>query len=109
MPVIAEVTTTVTANVPLVTETRDLSSGADSVLHILDATTGAQLVMNDDYGGLPRSHIRYVSPTTRQVRIVARAKSPSTTGTGGHNKWHRLSGPSQNAVATGSVPWRVVS
>ncbi|HTJ46163.1 MAG TPA: hypothetical protein VL463_28860 [Kofleriaceae bacterium] len=82
-PVIAEVALMLSPGETLTVTTSNLSSGADSVLHLLD-NTGAQLAISDDAPGLGvASRIVYTPSSLGQhfVRIVARAKSASTTGT----------------------------
>jgi len=83
LPVIAEATVTLPPNQILVVSTANLSSGGDSVLHLL-TTSGAQIAMNDDISSTNHaSRITWIAPpfVGTTVRIVARAKSASTTGT----------------------------
>jgi len=82
LPVIAEVTVSLGPEQILVVQTSSLSSGADSVLHLLRAQTGVQLAMNDDIStSNPASRLAYAAPVAgAEVRIVVRAKSASTTG-----------------------------
>lgn len=83
MPVIAEATYVLSPSQTLTAETTGLSSGADSVLHIIESN-GTQLAFNDDRAtGNRASKVTYTAPWFgyKTVRIVARAKSATTTGT----------------------------
>lgn len=82
LPVIAEAAVYLGPSQTLTAEITSLSSGADSVLHIL-SSSGSQLAMNDDRAaGDPRSRVTYTAPWYgASVRIVARARTASTTGT----------------------------
>jgi len=82
-PPIAEFTLLLAPGETLTAETSSLSADADSVLHVLDAS-GAELAMNDDLSRLNRaSRVQYQAPPLgfKTVRIVARAKTASNTGT----------------------------
>ncbi len=62
-------------------ETNFLSAGADSVLHIQDTYTGAQLTYNDDYSGSVRSRVVYTNgAASKVIRLIVRAKSTATQG-----------------------------
>lgn len=82
-PVIAEVPVLLLPGETLTAQTSGLSTGADSVLHLLDAG-GNELAMNDDIAKTNRaSRIQFTNGTwlTKSVRLVVRAKSASTVGT----------------------------
>lgn len=87
LPTIYEVPVTLTAGVPFEVWTTNLSAGADSVIHILDANTGSQLTMNDNTAGTLASRVLYTSATTRDAVVVVRAKSPASQGTATFNTW----------------------
>ena len=61
-------------------ETAALSSGADPVLHLLDAR-GHQVAVDDNGAGGKAARLRYRAPTAATYRLVVRAASNATGGT----------------------------
>ncbi|HEY5952237.1 MAG TPA: hypothetical protein VIV40_42355, partial [Kofleriaceae bacterium] len=83
MPVIAETKLTLAPGESTTITTSNLSSGADSVLHVLN-TSGAEVAMNDDISTTNHASSVFIRAPlfiSLTVYIVARAKNASTTGT----------------------------
>lgn len=61
-------------------ETRDLSAGGDTILHLL-APSGTQVAVNDDASGSTRaSRVVYAAPSGGFYRVVVRSKTPASAG-----------------------------
>lgn len=105
LPVIAELKLTLSPGQSGWITTSNLSSGADSVLHVL-STSGAEMSMNDDISTSNHASSLYIQTSpwnSLTVYVVARAKSASSTGTA------LLTYPGGSTQVTLSFPERIVS
>lgn len=77
---ISEYPVPLTVGTRVTIETADLSTGSDTVLHLL-SPSGTQVAVNDNVGASPRSRVSYTPPSNGTYRVVVRARTNSTAGT----------------------------
>lgn len=105
LPAIGELKLTLAAGRSATISTSNLSSGADSVLHVLN-TSGAEIMSNDDISSTNHASSVFIQApalTSLTVYVVALAKNASTTGTA------TLAYPGGSSQIGLSFPERVVT
>jgi hypothetical protein len=85
-------------------ETSNLSSGADTVMYLVDTASGAELAYNDDYLGQLRSRIDYnlsCVGSSQEVTAYVLAKSNASGGTGGKTFRFKFNGITEGTFRLG--------